>query len=129
MLYCTLTEKKWLHQQGRKSGDNSHHLNTKRNQENHIVKQFFICIESEFKETSENNFETTCSIKFKNSAKSSPSIIKNDNVNDDTWDDFLNDFSLHYLNPTNSNNQEFTLKNKVPIFRYHTTAPVSKQEN
>ena len=31
MLYCTLTEKKWLHQQGRKSEDNSHHLNTKWN--------------------------------------------------------------------------------------------------
>ena len=90
---------------------------------------FYLCIESEFKETFDNNCETLSSAEFKNQAKSIPSILENGNVNDDTLDDFFNDFSLDYLNPTYSNIQELRLNNKTPNFKSCTTAPASNKEN
>ena len=72
----------------------------------------YLCIESKFKETFDNNCETASSAEFKNQAKSIPFILEeNGNVNEDTLDDFFNDFCLDYLNSTNSNNQEFSLNN------------------
>ena len=58
---------------------------------------FYLCIESEFKETFDKNCETASSAKFKNQAKSIPSIFQeNSNVNDVTLNKFFNDFSLDY---------------------------------
>ena len=71
------------------------------------------CIE--LKETFDYNCETASSAESKNLAKSIPSII-------DTLDGFSNDFSLNYLNLTNSNNQEFTMNNETPIIKCRTTA-------
>ena len=55
---------------------------------------FYLCVESEFKETFDNNYEVASSAEFKNQAKSVPSILENanGNVNDDTLDDFFNEF-------------------------------------
>ena len=90
----------------------------------------YLCIESKFKETFDNNCETASSAEFKNQAKSIPFILEeNCNVNEDTLDDFFNDFCLDYLNSTNSNNQEFSLNNETPIFNFRTTVSVSNQEN
>ena len=90
----------------------------------------YLCIESKFKETFDNNCETASSAEFKNQAKSIPFILEeNGNVNEDTLDDFFNDFCLDYLNSTNSNNQEFSLNNETPIFNFRTTVSVSNQEN
>lgn len=58
---------------------------------------FCLCIDSEFEKTFDNNCETVSTAEFKNHAKSILSIFDNGNVNDDT-----DDFSLDYLNPTNS---------------------------
>ena len=58
---------------------------------------FYLCIDSEFEKTFDNNCETASTAEFKNHAKSILSIFDNGNVNDDT-----DDFSLDYLNPTNS---------------------------
>ena len=75
------------------------------------------CIE--LKETFDYNCETASSAESKNLAKLIPSII-------DTLDGFSNDFSLNYLNLTNSNNQEFTMNNETPIIKCRTTAIAKK---
>ena len=64
LFYCTLKEKKWLHYQEHqlvqrtKRGNSSNYMNTKRNEENHHI-------ESEFKETFDNNCDTGSSAEQK----------------------------------------------------------------
>ena len=82
---------------------------------------FYRCIVPEFKETIDDNWETASSVEFKNPTKSISSIL-------DTLDGSFNDFSLNYLNLTNSNNQEFTLNNETPIFKSCTAVITKKIE-
>ena len=79
------------------------------------------CIVPEFKETIDDNWETASSVEFKNPIKSISSIL-------DALDGSFNDFSLNYLNLTNSNNQEFTLNNEAPIFKSRTAVITKKIE-
>ena len=90
---------------------------------------FYLCIESNFKKTFDNNCETPSFAACKNQAKLTFSILENGSVNDETLDNYFNDFNLDYLNPTDSNNQEFTLNNEIPFFLSRTTVLVNDQEN
>ena len=90
---------------------------------------FYLCIESDFKKTFDNNCETPSFAACKNQAKLTLSILENGSVNDETLDNYFNDFNLDYLNPTDSNNQEFTLNNEIPFFLSRTTVLVNDQEN
>ena len=125
MFYCNLMEKKRSHYQEHqlvqktKRRNNQYYVNTLGKPYSQIV--FYLCIESEFKETFDNNCETAISAQFKNQAKLMSSIPDNGNVNDETLDNFFNVFSFDYLNPTNNNNQELTLNNETPIFKSRTT--------
>ena len=75
-----------------------------------------LCIESEFKENLICCAAT--STDFKNQGKLIPSILEK--CNDGILDNYLNDFSLCYSKPTNS--QELPLNKETPVVKSHTTA-------